>query len=226
MMLMCDFDTFAYACKFFTSNCRVNNGYGCTHSKQEETDFDNELGREHGKCYCHSCPLGIEADAECLESTNIVFDGFNDDEISEGEYLLVKMGVDASNEEKQAIISYQKRLNQYNLEYWPKLKALLEEYPDEPLSKILFRLEHPKTFAHVEANTTENRRCNRCGNVVLKETEEMVDEYPFVCTHCNENMFEIETTIGKAHGPDEFMALCHVSLNLDLDLDKTTSTER
>ena len=52
----------------------------------------------------------------------------------------------------------------------------------------------------------------------------MVDEYPFVCTHCNENMFEIETTIGKAHGLDEFMALCHVSLNLDLD--KTTSTER
>ena len=62
------FDEFAHVCPYFTGACSVNNGYGCTHPKQEETDFDRELSREHGKCYDFSCPLGITPDADDLDN--------------------------------------------------------------------------------------------------------------------------------------------------------------
>ena len=39
--------------------------------------------------------------------------------------------------------------------------------------------KYPKTYAYVMENDTVNRRCNRCGSVVLKETN--VPDYPYQC---------------------------------------------
>lgn len=115
------FDEFAHVCPYFTSACAVNNGYGCTHPKQEETDFDRELGREHGKCYDYSCPLGITPDAEDLDNPDVDWDGITKDDVSEedgnfleGDYLMVSTEPDASEDEKKALEAYERYMNRYN----------------------------------------------------------------------------------------------------------------
>ena len=66
--------------------------------------------------------------------------------------------------------------------------------------------KYPKTFAYVKENDTVNRRCNRCGSVVLRETN--INCYPFQCMSCDENMYGIETHIGEPHTEEEFDELC------------------
>ena len=221
MMLACLFDDFAYSCDYYTSQTTVNNGYGCTHQDQEEIDFDQYMGKNHGKCSCNSCPLGCEADQEAwVRAENVDWDGFDADQeggVAEGEYILVRFDSEASADKRAAVINYKKRINRFNRDYLIGLSKLLAEHPDEPASKIFFRLERPKTIAYVDENTTKNRRCNRCGNVVLKETEKMDGAYPYACVYCDENMYEIETSTGDTHGADEFVALCYAALNLSLD---------
>lgn len=63
----------------------------------------------------------------------------------------------------------------------------------------------PKTHAYVLENDTINRRCNRCGSVVLKETN--ISGYPFQCMSCDENVFTIETHLGKPHTDAELNEL-------------------
>ena len=75
--------------------------------------------------------------------------------------------------------------------------------------------QNPKTFAYVIENDTINRRCNRCGAVVLKETN--IPWYPYQCMACDENMYEIETHIGESHTTEEFNELLINSLILCLD---------
>lgn len=41
------------------------------------------------------------------------------------------------------------------------------------------------------------RVCRRRGEPVLKETAKMLDDYPFVCPNCNENMFTFETRMAR-----------------------------
>ena len=41
------------------------------------------------------------------------------------------------------------------------------------------------------------RVCRRCGETVLKETAKTLDDYPFVCPNCDENMFTFETRIAR-----------------------------
>lgn len=60
-------DEMTSICGYFTGETTVNNGYGCTHPDQEEKDEDCNTGKEHGKCYCFSCPLGNEADLEDMK---------------------------------------------------------------------------------------------------------------------------------------------------------------
>lgn len=64
----------------------------------------------------------------------------------------------------------------------------------------------PKTHAYVLKNDTINRRCNRCGSVVLKETN--IIGYPFQCMSCDENMLTIETHLGNPHTDAELNELC------------------
>ena len=77
--------------------------------------------------------------------------------------------------------------------------------------------KHPKTYAYVMENDTVIRRCNRCGSVVLRETS--IDEYPYQCMSCDENMFGIETHIGQPHTSEEFNELLNNTAEL-LCLDK------
>lgn len=47
-----------------------------------------------------------------------------------------------------------------------------------------------------DSRTDFIRVCNRCGTAVIAETEEgLRDEYPYVCIHCDENMYSFETLL-------------------------------
>lgn len=108
------FDIFYIPCPYFTSQYSVNNWYGCAHPEQEETDPDED-GVERGKCYCWSCPLGIEADKESLVESDVDWSGCTPDpDCMEGEYLLVNVGDDASHDERNAWRRYQRYVNRYN----------------------------------------------------------------------------------------------------------------
>ena len=115
------FDEFAACCPFFNSETEVNNGYGCNHPKQEETEEEN--GKQQGCCFCHKCPLGIEAEQEDLTDPEhedaikdeIDWDGCCDDGyVSEGEILLVNIDKDASKEEKDALYHYERYMHRYD----------------------------------------------------------------------------------------------------------------
>lgn len=118
------FDDFAFQCQFFTAETGVNNGYGCNHKEQRETvEVD---GKEQGCCYCHTCPLGIEAEQEDLTDREhpdaikdeIDWDGLCEDgEVTEGEYLLVDTGDTATEDEKTALFNYDLHMNRYNKEW-------------------------------------------------------------------------------------------------------------
>jgi hypothetical protein len=119
------FEEFAYVCPYFTSEHDVNNGYGCTHPGQEETDPD-ENGIERGKCYSFSCPIGIEPDEEDFENPDVDWDGTTREDCTssisgefttEGEYIMVDVGPDASEDEKTAWRSYERYINRYNPEW-------------------------------------------------------------------------------------------------------------
>lgn len=106
------FDEFVYQCPFFNSEDEKSNGYGCDHPTNDSEG-----------CYCHTCPLGIEAEQEDLTDTEhlnavkdmIDWDGLcKDGEIAESEYLLVNIGETASEDEKKALRSYELYMNRYN----------------------------------------------------------------------------------------------------------------
>ncbi len=119
--MMCHFDEFAYMCQYFTSETAVNNGYGCTHPEQEETDPDRENGgKEHGKCYDFSCPLCLMAEEEDFDPAqhpDYDLDGATMDDYAEGEYVLVNVDSDASEDEKKAYASYERFLHRYDFEW-------------------------------------------------------------------------------------------------------------
>lgn len=106
------FDDFAYACPYFESETDVNNGYGCNHSEQDEIE-DGQ-----GKCYCWSCPLGFEAEADDADDENVDLDGISKEELAEAQgnskYLLVNTGDDAKDDEKTALQKYEKWINRYS----------------------------------------------------------------------------------------------------------------
>ena len=75
--------------------------------------------------------------------------------------------------------------------------------------------KYPKTYAYVMENDTVTRRCNRCGAVVLKETN--IPDYPYQCMACDENMYGFETHIGEPHTNEELDELFLNTLILCLD---------
>lgn len=120
------FDEFAYACPYFNNDTNVNNGYGCDHPKQEEIELDDD-GKEKGKCYCFSCPLGIMPDEKDWNNPDVDFDGLqlgdfvnSDGEWSEGgveEHILINIEPNASDDEKQALYNYECYINRYNKDW-------------------------------------------------------------------------------------------------------------
>lgn len=110
------FDSFSLNCPYFNRN--KANGYGCDHPSQEDTEIDDD-GKEYGRCFCFSCPLGIEAEQEDIDnpkySKNIDWDGLCDDgEVTESEYLLVECGEDATDDEKRALFAYELDVHRYD----------------------------------------------------------------------------------------------------------------
>lgn len=69
-------------------------------------------------------------------------------------------------------------------------------------------VQSPKTLKYVQKYDTKNVRCNRCGHVVLVEPNKTEAGYPYQCMFCDENLFGIETYLGKPHSDEEFNALC------------------
>jgi len=112
------FNEFASVCPYFTMNTAVNNGYGCTHPEQAEKDPDQEHGgKEHGKCYCFSCPLCTEAEEEDFRNPDYDLDGYTVDDYEEGYSALVNVDTDASDDEKIAYKNYERHINRYNPDY-------------------------------------------------------------------------------------------------------------
>ena len=113
------FDDFSRVCKFFTAAVDANNGYGCLHPMQEEKREDGK-GNKCGCCNCWSCPLGVEAEQEDIETpeSGIDWDGLcSDGEVYEGEYLLVNCDENASEDEKEALARYERYLHRYDPEW-------------------------------------------------------------------------------------------------------------
>lgn len=48
----------------------------------------------------------------------------------------------------------------------------------------------PNSAKYVKDNLVPYRLCNRCGSHVLKSE---LDEYPYQCMYCDEDLFEFET---------------------------------
>jgi hypothetical protein len=115
------FEEFAHVCPYFTCDTAVNNGYGCTHPEQTESDPDDEHdGKEHGKCYDFSCPLCFtveEEDFDQAKNPDCDMDGLTLDDYSEGEYVMVNIDADATDDEKIAYRDYERYINRYNPEY-------------------------------------------------------------------------------------------------------------
>jgi hypothetical protein len=116
------FDEFSYACPYFTTAYDINNEYGCNHPDQKETDPD-EKGIERGKCYCWSCPLGIEPDEEDFNDPDVDWDGITREDCTssitgefsaDSDYIMVNVGTDATKDEKRAMDEYERFINRYN----------------------------------------------------------------------------------------------------------------
>lgn len=56
-----DINSLASRCGWFESKTGVNNGYGCTHTDQEEED------NGCGKCYAWSCPIAYQMDKQAWD---------------------------------------------------------------------------------------------------------------------------------------------------------------
>lgn len=80
------FDSFVSNCQYFNGNASVNNGYGCDHHEQKETE--NGMG----ECFCWSCPLGYPADEESLSEGDILWvDGKPEaEDMEEDSYIIIK----------------------------------------------------------------------------------------------------------------------------------------
>lgn len=83
MRKIVEFDEFSRCCKYFKSS--EDYSFECLHPEQEERETYN--GRELGRCFSCSCPLGIEAEQEDYGAKDVDWDGeCSDGVVPEGEY--------------------------------------------------------------------------------------------------------------------------------------------
>lgn len=53
---------------------------------------------------------------------------------------------------------------------------------------------YPKEAEYIRENLVPYRHCNRCGSCVLKSE---LEQYPYQCIYCDEDLFEIETYLDE-----------------------------
>lgn len=117
------FDEFKWTCKYFEDS---EDGFICNHPEQEEETVINDAVNEDktvGCCFCFSCPLGLEAEQIDLTDREnpdavkdeIDWDGLcSNSEVEEGEILLVDVGDDATDEQKEAVYAYDRYMHRYD----------------------------------------------------------------------------------------------------------------
>lgn len=60
----------------------------------------------------------------------------------------------------------------------------------EETKKVLEK--YPKSKEYVDSHLVKDRYCSRCGSPILKSD---LEQYPYQCMTCDEDLFEFETTI-------------------------------
>lgn len=120
------FDEFSYECPYFYTfgDGYINAGYNCKHPDQREVEDAGYKGKKKcGCCFYFSCPLGFPAEQQDLtdkDDPDAVQDEIDwggiceDGKVSEGEYLLVEVGREATEEQKKAMWNYELHMNAYN----------------------------------------------------------------------------------------------------------------
>ena len=96
-------DELADRCGYFTSETDANNGYGCNHPDQEETEmlYKDESGYTHrdctsekttfkqGKCYASTCPIASVCSPEYIDEWNKIDKELTEDDLSDYDMMLV-----------------------------------------------------------------------------------------------------------------------------------------
>lgn len=118
--IIVDFDTFAYACPFFTSKTDVNGGYGCTHPECDASETD-ENGVETGCCMNGACPLCSTLDEDAFNDPDVDRDGVEPGDVHDADgdfdgedHGLVFLDEDPASDVSRALDAYRKYLNRYN----------------------------------------------------------------------------------------------------------------
>lgn len=126
MLKAVTFDEFSSQCQYSYTFGKgyINGGYNCKHPEQENVENVGYKGKKKcGCCYCISCPLGIEAEQQDLTDKNhpdaikeeIDWDGLcSDGIVYEGEYMLVPVGENATEEQKEAMWNYELYMHRYD----------------------------------------------------------------------------------------------------------------
>ena len=82
-------DTLVRKCGYFHTDTYVNNGYGCNHPDQEDTELDEETVKEQGRCFSCSCPISSELSPNEEPEDRKYFDGDNWKTCTDGDWMLV-----------------------------------------------------------------------------------------------------------------------------------------
>ena len=128
-------DLFAHTCPYFYNGAPVNNGYGCRHPECGE-DEEDDAGQPCGCCHRYTCPICCPFGEEDLDDPELDLDGRGRQELFDrdggfadgGELVTVASGDEAGEEERAALLAYNRYLHRYDKEW-------LEKHPrQEPQS--------------------------------------------------------------------------------------------
>ena len=133
--VLADFDLFAHTCPYFYNGAPVNNWYGCRHPECGE-DEEDDAGQPCGCCHRYTCPICCPFGEEDLDDPELDLDGRGRQELFDrdggfadgGELVTVASGDEAGEEERAALLAYNRYLHRYDKEW-------LEKHPrQEPQS--------------------------------------------------------------------------------------------
>ena len=133
--VLADFDLFAHTCPYFYNGAPVNNGYGCRYPECGEAEED-DAGQLCGCCHRYTCPICCPFGEEDLDDPELDLDGRGRQEFFDrdggfadgGELVTVASGDEAGEEERAALLAYNRYLHRYDKEW-------LEKHPrQEPQS--------------------------------------------------------------------------------------------
>lgn len=120
---------------YFYNGAPVNNGYGCRHPECGE-DEEDDAGQPCGCCHRYTCPICCPFGEEDLDDPELDLDGRGRQELFDrdggfadgGELVTVASGDEAGEEERAALLAYNRYLHRYDKEW-------LEKHPrQEPQS--------------------------------------------------------------------------------------------